>query len=70
MQEVETLKANEKKLPNWPKCRPLIYHNIRDEIPEGPRNLVKRVYFSWFCNIFFSIPTSIYLFICFYLNFK
>jgi len=36
---------------NWPKCRPIIYHDIRVDIPEHGRSLVTRVYFSWLFSI-------------------
>jgi len=47
IQEVQQKQGVEKP-PNWPRCRPLIYHNIHDEIPENGRTIVRRVYFSWF----------------------
>ena len=33
--------------PNWPKFRPVIYHDIREEIPEASQQITKRVYFAW-----------------------
>jgi len=47
VQEIQEKQGGVPKVANWPKCRPLIYHNIHDEIPENGRTLVKRVYFSW-----------------------
>ena len=41
------------RTPNWPKCRPIIYHNIKEDIPEDGQLLVKRVYFGWICTIFY-----------------
>jgi len=48
LQEVQKSTGAANKPPNWPRCKPLIYHNIYEEIPEGGRSLVRRVYFSWF----------------------
>ncbi|KAJ1500032.1 hypothetical protein HMI55_004090 [Coelomomyces lativittatus] len=36
-----------KRAPNWPACRPLVYHDIQKEIPEHGRMLVKKLYFTW-----------------------
>lgn len=44
----EKLKDTLDRSPNWPKCRPVLYHSIKDEIPEGGQRLVKRVYFAWY----------------------
>jgi hypothetical protein len=35
-------------LPNWPRCRPLIYHSIRHDIPPDAQAMVKRVYIAWY----------------------
>ncbi|KAJ3151487.1 Secretory carrier-associated membrane protein 5 [Geranomyces variabilis] len=34
-------------VPNWPKFKPMIYHDIEKEIPLRGRWLVKRVYMAW-----------------------
>lgn len=39
------------QLPNWPRCKPMIYHDIDKDIPEGGRRLVKRVYFAWYISV-------------------
>eukprot|EP01027_Heterolobosea_sp_BB2_P014801 GEZU01021235.1.p1 GENE.GEZU01021235.1~~GEZU01021235.1.p1 ORF type:complete len:251 (-),score=40.75 GEZU01021235.1:83-835(-) len=42
------------KKKNWPRCRPLVYHNIADEVQEGrKRNIVRAAYTGWliFCCI-------------------
>ena len=32
---------------NWPRCYPLVYHNIDEEIPEAGRSTVRGVYRSF-----------------------
>lgn len=39
--------AGSYKAPNFPKCRPVVYHDIEADIPEGGKWLVKRLYFCW-----------------------
>ena len=36
------------RAPNWPKCRPCIYHNISDEIEVPLQRTVRALYYSWF----------------------
>ncbi|KAJ3117300.1 Secretory carrier-associated membrane protein 5 [Phlyctochytrium bullatum] len=36
--------------PNWPPCRPLVYHDIQNDIPEGGRWLVKRLYMGFYLS--------------------
>jgi len=37
------------KAPNWPRCRPLIYHNISGDMPTPETvRLVRMAYGSWF----------------------
>jgi hypothetical protein len=43
LQERESM-LSDLKPPNWPPCRPLVYHDIQNDIPESGRWLVKRVY--------------------------
>ncbi|KAJ3163469.1 Secretory carrier-associated membrane protein 5 [Geranomyces michiganensis] len=38
-------------VPNWPKFKPMIYHDIEKEIPLRGRWLVKRVYMAWMLAI-------------------
>ncbi|KAL2917464.1 hypothetical protein HK105_203130 [Polyrhizophydium stewartii] len=33
--------------PNWPSFRPLVYHDIENDIPKNGQWLVKRVYTAW-----------------------
>lgn len=53
----ERIIADEKKTyvvdhpPNWPRCKPVIYHDIKAEIPESGRSLVTRIYFSWLMSL-------------------
>jgi hypothetical protein len=34
--------------PNWPRCRPCIYHSIRDEIEVPLQGMVRTLYYSWY----------------------
>ncbi|KAJ3307942.1 hypothetical protein HDU76_004233, partial [Blyttiomyces sp. JEL0837] len=36
--------------PNWPPFKPVIYHDIQNDIPEGGRWLVKRLYMAWWLS--------------------
>ncbi|KAJ3097898.1 hypothetical protein HDU97_004476 [Phlyctochytrium planicorne] len=38
------------KAPNFPVCKPLIYHSIQDDIPQPGQWLVKRVYYAWYLS--------------------
>jgi secretory carrier-associated membrane protein len=35
------------KLANWPRCRPILYHSIEDEVVPDHQALVKRAYYHW-----------------------
>jgi len=39
-------KAQRKK--NWPPCKPVVYQNIAEDIPEDNQPMVKRAYIAWF----------------------
>jgi len=40
------------RIPNWPRCRPFIYHNIVEDMPTPEAiTLVKRAYGAWFALI-------------------
>lgn len=45
--------------PNWPRCRPMIYHDIQRDIPENGRQLVKRVYFGWYIAVWVYLINAI-----------
>ncbi|CAG9465563.1 unnamed protein product [Pedinophyceae sp. YPF-701] len=47
--EEELRRGGAKIVPakNWPRCRPILYHSIRDEIPEQHKALVRVAYFTW-----------------------
>ena len=47
LEEVKEIYTKGKPPANWPRFRPLIYHDIQADIPEVSRNICKRVYFSW-----------------------
>ena len=34
--------------PNWPRCRPWIYHSIADEIEVPLQRTVRALYYSWY----------------------
>ncbi|KAJ3211415.1 Secretory carrier-associated membrane protein 5 [Dinochytrium kinnereticum] len=36
--------------PNWPPCKPMVYHDIQNDIPETGRWLVKRLYMAWYLS--------------------
>jgi len=54
----EELEKIAPKAKNWPRCRPIIYHNIEEEIPQDDKPLVKRAYYLWFFTVW-----------CFFWNF-
>ncbi|KAJ6244619.1 secretory carrier-associated membrane protein [Anaeramoeba flamelloides] len=33
--------------PNWPKCRPMLYHDISKDIPQICRPFVRKAYYCW-----------------------
>lgn len=33
--------------PNWPKCKPILYHSIEDEIPVETQRMVRVAYVNW-----------------------
>ncbi|KAJ3125074.1 hypothetical protein HK100_011006 [Physocladia obscura] len=39
------------KPPNFPPCKPLVYHDIEAEIPEEGKWLVKRLYYAWISGL-------------------
>ncbi|KAJ3192576.1 Secretory carrier-associated membrane protein 5 [Irineochytrium annulatum] len=38
------------KPPNWPPCRPIVYHDIENDIPDSGKWLVKRLYYAFFLS--------------------
>ncbi|KAI8846779.1 scamp family-domain-containing protein [Chytridium lagenaria] len=36
--------------PNWPPCKPMIYHDIQNDIPETGRWIVKRMYMAFYLS--------------------
>ncbi|KAJ3055049.1 Secretory carrier-associated membrane protein 5 [Rhizophlyctis rosea] len=50
--------------PNWPKFRPMVYHDIDKDIPESGRWLVKRVYGSWWLALITYIVNCVAGFSC------
>jgi len=51
--KTEQQKQIEAHAPNWPKCKPMIYHNIQEDFPENDKKkLMKLAYFCWFLNCF------------------
>jgi len=45
---------------NWPRCRPIIHHNIEGEIPPHHIKLIRQAYLGWY----FHIVALIFNFIC------
>ena len=35
------------KLANWPRCRPILYHSIEDEVVPDHQALVRKAYYHW-----------------------
>ena len=35
------------KPPNWPKCKPIVYHSIVDDIPVETQRMVRVAYVTW-----------------------
>jgi hypothetical protein len=48
-------KISEMHLPNWPICKPFIYHSIENEIPTEARSMVRRAYFAWYGKFVISL---------------
>ncbi|KAJ3117301.1 Secretory carrier-associated membrane protein 2 [Phlyctochytrium bullatum] len=44
-------KLGGERKPNWPRCRPIIYHDISKDIPDDGQKLVKRIYIGWFVSM-------------------
>eukprot|EP00753_Platysulcus_tardus_P018250 PLAT6795.2.p1 GENE.PLAT6795.2~~PLAT6795.2.p1 ORF type:complete len:339 (+),score=137.76 PLAT6795.2:74-1090(+) len=39
------------KPKNWPRCYPILHHNIEDDIPADKRNLVRFHYYTWMVTV-------------------
>ncbi|KAJ3086162.1 Ubiquitin-conjugating enzyme E2 G2, partial [Quaeritorhiza haematococci] len=37
--------------PNWPRCKPMIYHDIKKDIPQHGQWLVSRLYYAWYLAV-------------------
>ncbi|KAJ3427730.1 secretory carrier-associated membrane protein [Anaeramoeba flamelloides] len=37
--------------PNWPKCRPFLFHDISKDIPQNCRAIVRKAYFCWIWGV-------------------
>jgi len=33
--------------PNWPVCKPFLYHDIKEEVPSELQGMVRACYFNW-----------------------
>jgi len=60
--EVAIAKSQRKK--NWPRCRPVVYQNIPEEIPEDNQAMVKRAYAAWFGVVVAYVWNFIVLIAC------
>ncbi|KAI8612758.1 scamp family-domain-containing protein [Chytriomyces sp. MP71] len=38
--------------PNFPPCKPMVYHDIEKDIPDEGKPLVKRLYLAWIFSVF------------------
>lgn len=36
------------RTPNWPKCKPLVFHSIAEDIPAGSQRMVRMTYYGWY----------------------
>jgi len=51
---------------NWPRCRPILHHDIAGEIPEDLQPLVRRAYWAWYgiqialCWNFISVAAGLF----------
>lgn len=45
---------------NFPPCKPIVHHDIKNEIPTDARAFVRKAYFGWYVHIF----CILYNFIC------
>ena len=43
----DEISATLEKRPNWPSCRPVLYHDIRAEVAEENRGMVTAAYITW-----------------------
>lgn len=43
----DEISATLEKRPNWPSCRPVLYHDIRAEVAEENRGMVTAAYMTW-----------------------
>ena len=60
----DEISATMEKRPNWPSCRPVLYHDIRAEVAEENRGMVTAAYITWmlasfgYCLNFFVITLN------------
>ena len=48
----DEISATIERRPNWPSCRPVLYHDIRAEIAEENRAMVQTAYMTWLGTAF------------------
>ncbi|GMH40950.1 hypothetical protein BSKO_08854 [Bryopsis sp. KO-2023] len=46
-EHVLTMSDQMKRVKNWPRCRPILYHDIDVEIPDSSKGLIKMAYATW-----------------------
>ncbi|KAJ3210917.1 hypothetical protein HDU82_007145 [Entophlyctis luteolus] len=49
--------------PNFPPCKPLVYHDIEAEIPAEGKWLVKRLYYAWIFSVFNYLVNAVTCFL-------
>ncbi|KAL7746543.1 hypothetical protein RI367_008070 [Sorochytrium milnesiophthora] len=52
------------RAPNWPRCKPITYHDIDKDVPQQGRPLVKKLYFGWMLTTWTYIINMIGCFSC------
>lgn len=59
----EEISVNNTKAKNWPSCRPIIRHNIEEDIPPRFQSVARAMFYSRFYTVFFlfvNFVTNIY----------
>ena len=49
--EKKLIETGALKKKNWPRCYPMLHHDIPGEIPEKSRRVVREAYFEWMVSV-------------------
>ncbi|KAJ3445096.1 secretory carrier-associated membrane protein [Anaeramoeba flamelloides] len=41
------------RTPNWPRCKPFLFHDISQDIPVNAHGFMRMAYFNWMCMFTF-----------------